>query len=240
MKSMARAKRVGVMVAASLLAATALASASGCNFLKPKAKKAFTETCSLDSDCESLDCAGQGNICSKPCTYNKDCGGGFVCRQKDDGSGDHCASAVGQLPNGSCMDPGDCENGHCLKRVGQDSSPGICSRFCAGPEDCPDGMKICDVISDTGVLKMCLPGGAGAPVAQFGTVPRKVTTTTTKPTATVPPVVTAPVATVVGQGTPVLPRTATPVATAAPTATATAKATAAASPTGIRVIKPRK
>src|SRR5512132_4350977 len=235
MKSMAWAQRVGVMAAASVLAAMTVASASGCNFLKPKAKKAFTETCSLDTDCESLDCAGQGNICSKPCTYNKDCGGGYVCRQKDDGSGDHCASAVGQLPNGSCMDPGDCENAHCLKRVGEDNAPGICSRFCAGPEDCPDGMKICDVISDTGVLKMCLPGGAGAPVAKFGTVPRKVTTTT-KPTATVPPA--APTQ---GGGSPILARTATPVATAAPTATAkpTATATATAAATGTRVIKPR-
>ncbi len=240
MKAKQRAQRVGMMMAASLLAAMTVASASGCSFLKPKDKKAFTETCSLDSDCESLDCAGQGNICSKPCTYNKDCGGGYVCRQKDDGSGDHCAAAVGQLMNGSCMDPGDCESGHCLKRVGEDNAPGICSRFCAGAEDCPDGMKICNVISDTGVLKMCLPGGAGTPVAKFGTVPRKVTATT-KPTATVPPVVPAPtpapVAAAQGQGHAIVARSATPVAAATATAQPTA---AAAAPTGIRVIKPRK
>lgn len=230
---MQRAQRTGV-VAASLLAMMTAAIVSGCGFLKKtEGNKAFAETCSLDSDCASHDCVGQGNICSKPCTYNKDCGGGYVCRQKDDGSGDHCASAVGQTINGSCMDPSDCESGHCLKRVGQDASPGICSRFCLAPEDCPDGMKVCDTISDTGVLKMCLPGGAGVPVAQFGTVPRKTTTTTTtpKPTATVPPATTTTT-----QGSPIISRTATPppTATAAPTATTTAKPV----PTG--KIKPRK
>ena len=40
-------------------------------------------------------------------------------------------------------------------------------------------------LSDTGVLKMCLPGSVGAPVGKFGAVPRKVTTTP-------PPVVTTP------------------------------------------------
>ena len=232
MKAMQRAQRTGVVAAASLLAMMAAASASGCGFLKrSQANKAFAETCSLDSDCASLDCVGQGNICSKPCTYNKDCGGAFVCRQKDDGSGDHCAAAVGQPANGGCMDPSDCESGHCLKRVGEDASPGICSRFCLGPEECPDGMKICDVISDTGVLKMCLPGGAGTPVAKFGTVPRTAVTAP-KPTATVPPA--APVVTTTTQGSPIVSRTATPPPTAAPTATTTAR------PVGTGRIKPRK
>jgi len=172
MNAMQRAQRVGVAAAASLLVAVMAASSAGCDFLKPKAKKVFAEACSLDSDCESLDCAGQSGVCSKACTYNTECGGDLVCRQKDDGSGDHCAKPVGQHLNGSCMDPGDCENGHCLKHVGEDNAPGICSRFCAASADCPDGMKICDTISDTGVLKMCLPGNVGAPAPKFGTLAR--------------------------------------------------------------------
>lgn len=236
MDAMKRVRQVGVAVAASLLVAVTAASATGCNLLKGKQQKAFAETCSQDSDCASSDCAGQGNICSKACTYNKDCGGGYVCRQKDDGSGEHCASAIGQTLNGSCMDPSDCENGHCLKHVGEDNAPGICSRFCAGPEDCPDGMKVCSTISDTGVLKMCLPGGAGTPVAQFGTIQRKATTTTLKPTATVPPVA-PPVATVPPpSGGPILSsRTAAPVATAT-----TPPAKTATPPSGVIRIKPRK
>jgi hypothetical protein len=235
-----QARRLGVTVAASVLAAMMAASVVGCSFLKPKAKKAFAETCAVDADCESLDCAGQGTVCSKPCQYNADCGGALVCRQKDDGSGEHCAGAVGVKLNGACMDPSDCENGHCLKHVGEDTAPGICSRFCTAPADCPDGMKICDTISDTGTLKMCLPGGvAGAPVAKFGAAPRKTTTVTTKPTVTVPPVVTvAPPPPVAGTpGPSLVARTAA--ATAAPAPTTPVKPVAKPVSTGIK-IAPRK
>jgi hypothetical protein len=229
-----QARRLGVAVAASVLVAV---MATGCSFLKPKPKKAFAETCAVDSECDSLDCAGQGNVCSKACQYNADCGGTLVCRQKDDGSGEHCTQPVGVKLNGSCMDPSDCENGHCLKHVGEDNAPGICSRFCTAPADCPDGMKICDSISDTGTLKMCLPGGApGVPVAKFGTVPRKVTTTTTKPTVTVPPVATVPP--VGNPGPNVGSRTAAVPATAAPTATAITKPTPPPTATGVK-LRPR-
>lgn len=220
-----QARRLGVTVAASVLAAVMAASVVGCSFLKPKAKKAYAEACATDNDCESMDCAGQGNVCSKPCQYNADCGGTMVCRQKDDGSGEHCAQPVGVKLNGSCMDPSDCENGHCLKHVGEDNSPGICSRFCTAPADCPDGMKICDTISDTGTLKMCLPGGAaGVPVAKFGAVPRKATTVTTKPTVSAPPVVTAPPP-AGNPGPTLVARSAAPAVPPAPTTTAKPVAT---------------
>ncbi len=221
-----QARRLGVAMAASVLAAV---MATGCGFLKPKSNKAYAEACVVDSDCASLDCAGQGNVCSKACQYNADCGGTMVCRQKDDGSGDHCAQPVGVKLNGTCMAPSDCENGHCLKHVGEDNAPGICSRFCTAPADCPDGMKICDSISDTGALKMCLPGGApGVPVARFGSVPVKAKTVAT----VVPPVATVPPVGV--QGPQLGARTAAVPATAAPTATVKAPPAS----TGIK-IKPR-
>ena len=228
-----QARRLGVRVLASLLVAVITASGMGCGFLKPKANKVYAEACAVDSECESQDCAGQGNVCSKPCQYNADCGGTMVCRQKDDGSAEHCTQPVGVKLNGSCMDPSDCENGHCLKHVGEDNAPGICSRFCTASADCPDGMKICDTISDTGVLKMCLPGGvAGVPVAKFGAVPHKATTVA-KPVVTVPP---PPVA-VGNPGPQLVARTAAPAPTPAPTATASVKPAAPVS-TGIK-LKPR-
>jgi hypothetical protein len=235
-----QARRLGVGVAASVLVAVMAASAVGCGFLKPKTKKAFAETCAVDSDCDSLDCAGQGNVCSKACQYNADCGGTLVCRQKDDGSGDHCTQPVGVKLNGSCMDPSDCENGHCLKHVGEDNAPGICSRFCAAPADCPDGMKICDTISDTGVLKMCLPGGApGVPVAKFGTVPRstvaKPVVTVPPPVATVPPAVgNTPGPTLGSRTAATTPTVVPPAATTAPPAATVAKPAA----TGVK-LRPR-
>ncbi len=44
--------------------------------------------------------------------------------------------------------------------------PGVCSKFCTSPDDCPTGMKICDLINDTAVNKMCIPGDAAAPPTQ--------------------------------------------------------------------------
>jgi hypothetical protein len=226
------AARFYTVVAAGIFMAVATASAGGCGFLKPK-KRAFAEACSSDTDCESLDCAAQGNICTKACTYNKECGGDYVCRQKDDGTADHCATAVGAAPNGTCMEPSDCQNGHCLKHVGEETSPGICSRYCTGPDDCPDGMKICDSISDTGTLKMCLPGAAGTPATArpvFRPAP-KATVKVPVPVATV----TAPTGTQTVTGPSLTARTSLPPASAAPTVKPTAPAT---KPTAVP-IKPR-
>ena len=157
-------QRVGAGAAASLFAALMAGSLAGCNLLKPK--KAYGESCTLGTDCASLDCVAQGSVCTKDCLYDRECGDGWVCRQKTDGPGDHCAKPVGAIPNGTCMDSNDCQHGHCLKRTGEDMMPGICSKFCANPDECPAGMKICDLINDTAVNKMCLPGDAAAPATQ--------------------------------------------------------------------------
>lgn len=182
---------------------------------KPKAKKPLGEACSNDTDCESLECSPYGSICSKDCTYDKDCGGDLVCRYKDDGNGSFCSKAVGNPPMGSCMQPSECANALCLHKVGQEDQPGICSRNCQTGDDCIAGMKICDSISDSGALKVCLPGDPAGPASARPSFappkkPTKIAVTAT-PTATTPPKPTVTLA---------------PPNTAAPTATATAKASA--------------
>src|SRR5689334_20553245 len=68
---------------------------AGCSLLKPKPKKAYNEDCTQDLDCESMTCTTYGSVCSKTCTYNKDCEGGLVCRAKDEGTGQVCSKPVG-------------------------------------------------------------------------------------------------------------------------------------------------
>lgn len=149
-----------------MLAAFMVVSMGGCKLLKGKQKKPFGEECVTDLDCESLSCSTYGNICSKTCTYDKDCGGDYVCRIKDDRSGNYCSKAVGQPPNGGCMFGNDCQHGECLHRIGQEDQPGICSKYCASESDCPQDMQICLKISDSGLLKVCLPGSASTPAAE--------------------------------------------------------------------------
>lgn len=216
MNGMLFGRWMGASVMAGAFAASMAGSLLGCNLLKPK--KAYGESCTMPTDCVSMDCVSYGSVCTKDCIYDKDCGDGWVCRQKEDGPGEHCAKPVGAAPNGTCMDASDCQNGHCLKRVGQDMMPGVCSKFCTSPDDCPAGMKICDLINDTAVNKMCIPGDAAAPVAQrpvFSQPAIKKPVVTgqpafaPKPTATTP--VIAPTPTVAAP-TP----TPTPVATTPP------------------------
>ncbi|MFT3773181.1 MAG: hypothetical protein QM820_47990 [Minicystis sp.] len=140
-----------------MFAALMAGSLGGCKFLK-KEKKAFGQECVTDLDCVDLMCSTTGNICTKTCTYDKDCGGDLVCRTKDDGSGNWCSKPVGTAPNGSCMNSWDCQHNHCLKYVDKEEQPGICSKYCQTEADCPDGMKICTKISDSGLLKLCIPG----------------------------------------------------------------------------------
>jgi hypothetical protein len=149
--------------AAALLGALGLTLAlgSGCDFLKSK-PKAFGESCTEAKECESGECATYGSFCSKGCTYDSECGAGYVCRARDDGAGSLCSKAQGTAPNAACGVPAECDHGHCLKRVGQQDQPGICSLQCQTANDCPDGMKICESISDSGAVKFCLPGGATA------------------------------------------------------------------------------
>jgi len=162
-----------------------LASGAGCGLLKPKEKKPFGADCKNDLDCESLECSTYGSICTKSCTYDSECGGDLVCRDNDKGAGNLCAKAVGVAPNGACMNPPDCQHGHCLKKVGEQNEPGICSKFCQTPAECPDHMKICASISDSGLVKFCLPGEAGAaPTQKFAPPPPKKQVAVTTPTTT--------------------------------------------------------
>jgi hypothetical protein len=163
-----------------------LASGGGCKLLKPQEKKPFAAECTNDTDCESLQCSTYGSICTKSCTYDTECGGDLVCRDNDKGVGQLCAKPVGAPPNGVCQNPTDCQHGHCLKRVGEANEPGICSKFCQTSAECPDKMKICESISDSGLAKYCLPGDEKTPAAarpKFAPPPKKATTAAPTSTA---------------------------------------------------------
>lgn len=157
--------KVGAGTLAVVFAALMAGSLGGCKLLKKKEKKAIGVECVTDLDCESLMCSTNGNVCSKACTYDKDCGGDLVCRRKDDNSGNWCATAVGTPPNGACMNTWDCQHNACLHYVNKEDQPGLCTKYCATSEDCPAGMKICEKISDTGMLKVCLPGDPAQPAS---------------------------------------------------------------------------
>jgi hypothetical protein len=140
-------------------------ASAGCDLLKSKSKKPFGEECAADADCESLECATYGSICTKSCTYDKDCGGSFVCRAKDVGSGNQCSKPSGAAPNGSCNSSQDCQHGICLKKEGDTAAAGVCSKYCDAVGDCPGGMKVCEAVSG-GSIKMCLPFDETAPAAE--------------------------------------------------------------------------
>jgi hypothetical protein len=163
-----RAKRAGAILAMGALFALFSASSGGCDMLKSKSeKKAFGEACAQVTDCESGECATYGSICTKSCTLDKDCGAGLVCRVKEVGTGNECSKPYGIAPGptAACNAASECQHAQCLRKVGEATGPGICSKFCADVTDCPDGMKICESISDSAGLKMCLPGEANAPSA---------------------------------------------------------------------------
>lgn len=164
-----------------------LALGSGCDLLGSKKKKAFGEACVADLDCETSECATYGSICSKSCTYDKDCGGDLVCRVRDSGTGGQCAKPAGTPPgaNSTCNTASECQNAQCLRRTNEPTSPGICSKYCQDANDCPAGMKICDSISDSGALKLCLPGDASTPASArpVFVAPKPVVKTTTSAAA---------------------------------------------------------
>ncbi len=221
MRDAGRVRRVGGAVLALLFAAGLVATVEGC---KPKPKKAFGETCAEDLDCESMTCSDQGNICSKSCTYDRDCGGEYVCHATAPASG-VCSKNLGAPPNGGCQQGDDCANGNCLHKVGEDTAPGICSKWCATADDCPAGMKLCERISDSGALKYCLPGGADpAARPKFGP-PKTGTKGGSKAAATskVPPPPPQPTT-----------KPATGAPPGAPTAAPSAKPTAPPAPTGAK------
>jgi hypothetical protein len=139
-----------------LFVAFSAASIGGC---KPKQKKALGADCNDATDCDSNLCSDATGVCSKSCTYDKECGGDLVCRAMSEAVNE-CNKMQGQAVGGSCMNGGDCGNGICLHYVGKETQPGICSKYCQTPDDCPANYKICDRISDLGALKVCLPGDA--------------------------------------------------------------------------------
>lgn len=154
--------KIGGTAAAIVFAAMVMGSVGGCKAFKKKEKKGLGAECVADLDCTSLMCSTTGNVCSQACTYDKECGGDLVCRRKDDASGNWCSKAIGTAPNGSCMNTWDCQHNECLKYVGKEDQPGLCTKYCQSPDECPAGMKICEKISDTGMLKVCLPGDPAA------------------------------------------------------------------------------
>ena len=169
--------RVGAGMGALVLAALVAGSLGGCKLFKPKEKKLLGAECVNDLDCDSLTCSTTGNVCSQTCTYDKDCAGapGLVCRRKDDSSGNWCSTTIGVAPGGSCSNTWDCQHNECLKYVGKEDQPGLCTKYCATTDDCPAGQKICEKISDTGMLKVCLPGDPAAAASarpQFSPTPQ--------------------------------------------------------------------
>jgi hypothetical protein len=93
-----------------------------------------------------------------------------VCRAINDKENE-CAKAVDQPVGGQCDNGGKCSNGLCLHEVGKETQPGICSKYCQTNDDCPTGYKMCSSISDSGLIKVCLPGdpkAAGSSGKKFG------------------------------------------------------------------------
>jgi hypothetical protein len=152
-----------------LLVALGVSAIGGC---KPKQKKALGADCNDASDCDSALCSEATGVCSRTCTYDKECGGDLVCRAMSEATNE-CNKLQGQAVGGSCMNGGDCGNGICLHYVGKETQPGICSKYCSTGDDCPANYKICDKISDLGMLKVCLPGdpkaaASGSAGSKFG------------------------------------------------------------------------
>ena len=215
-----------------------LTTVAGCKLFN-RQKKQFGEDCATDTDCDSMECATYGSVCTKTCVYDKECGAGFVCRARDGKPGDACAKPTGNTTGQTCTNPAQCASGNCLKRSDTNGDPnaeGICSAHCQTEADCPEGYKFCHDISDSNGVGFCLPGSGGGSIAIPGSTatapvyiaPRPVTTTTKTATTSAVPTVTA-------TNTPTgnfLHPTSTATATAAPTATATA------APTGTATTKP--
>ncbi|MFO0592129.1 MAG: hypothetical protein U0441_31590 [Polyangiaceae bacterium] len=229
-----------------------LTTVAGCKLFN-RSKKQFGEDCTTDLDCDSMECATYGSICTKTCVFDKECGSGYVCRARDGKPGDACAKPTGNATGQNCTNASECATGNCLKPVGSDASTvGFCSAHCQTDADCPENFKVCHDISDSGGVGFCLPGGGSvaipgstASAIPVYVAPRPVTTaktTTTSTTTTTTTTTPVPVPT----GNFLHPNgTATATTTAAPTATATAttKATATPTATGKRptiILKPKK
>jgi hypothetical protein len=204
---MSMERRRGATIGGALLGGwmlAALLGASGCGLLEGKkeeaaAKKEIGQECAKDADCASGQCATVGGVCSKGCTYDRECGEGLVCRARDAG-GMQCSKPQGIKVGANCSNGSECDHGTCVKRADAPDAPGFCSRTCQGSEDCVDGFKLCATISDNDTTKMCLQGDDKIPIGERpkytaptgGTTAPKATTsgtTSTAPTNTTPPAV---------------------------------------------------
>jgi hypothetical protein len=217
-----------------------LTSAAGCGLFS-KDKKQFGEDCTSDTDCDSLECAKYGSVCTKSCSYDKECGSGFVCRAKDGLPGSSCAKPTGNPNGSSCNNAAECQSGDCLKPVGQSDAAGFCSNHCETADECPSGYKTCLSISDSGALKYCLPDAPSSPTATVPkfVAPRPKVVPTTTASASGSAVAVAPTTTATATAVPTTTTTATaiPTATATATATATPTATATATATSTGTVK---
>ena len=228
-------KTRGAMVGGALRGGAMIAlflglGAIGCGFLKQEEpeKKAFGVACAKDTDCASLQCAATGSICTKSCTYDKDCGDGLVCRAKDTGSGLECSKAAGSKVGATCATAAECDHGFCLKKADAPSEPGFCSATCQGPGECPEGYKLCDTLTASDTTKMCILGDDRIPIGERPKFTAPTTTVKTTATATATTTSTAsavPTTTATASAT----ATATSTASVAPTTTATASASATTS-----------
>ena len=154
-----RSARVLHLAAALLPLVAILSLASSCGLVKPKVKKKFGEACESPFDCESTNCNRErGNICSKSCKADDDCGGEYVCSGDPTGTGGSCSVKRGNPTGTPCHDRDECDHGTCLKK-GNEAS-GFCSQRCKSGNDCPAGYKTCEKISDMGAQEVCLPGDA--------------------------------------------------------------------------------
>jgi hypothetical protein len=206
--------------------------AAGCGFLKQEEaeKKAFGVACAKDTDCASLQCAATGSICTKSCTYDKDCGDGLVCRAKETGAGLECSKSVGSKIGASCTAASECDHGYCLKKADAPSEPGFCSSTCQGPAECPEGYKLCDTLTASETVKMCILGSDLIPIGERPkfTAPQATTVkapTTATATATTTTTTAAPTTTTTTSAAP----TTTTTTSAAPTATTSAAPSATVS-----------
>jgi hypothetical protein len=154
---------LGIGALAASLGLLGAAFGGGCG---EKVKAGFGDACALDEECATGECAAIGRFCSKGCTYDRECGAGYVCRVRDGRPGNVCSKPQGQPPGGTCMTAVECQHGRCLHRAGEEDKPGFCSVHCRGPEDCPAGLKACEAVSDSGALKLCLLVDEKAPLAE--------------------------------------------------------------------------
>jgi len=175
-----------------------LLGSSGCGLLEGKkeetaAKKPVGQECAKDADCESGSCATVGGVCSKSCVYDRECGDGLVCRAKETG-GMQCTKAVGAKVGSSCTKAAECDHGSCVRKAYAPDAPGFCSRTCQGSEDCADGYRICESISEGDATKLCLQGDDKIPIGERPKYAAPIVgTPTTKGTASATPTTPAPV-----------------------------------------------